>query len=166
MTRTQRLNLKKKYKRLQWLSLGMIAFFVLNMVLLFTIDWRPHILTDESGITDINAMIWLGVILMYLFAPLGLGLSFNVRATWVLQELSNVRKAMYVEKNKMYVRRVFNHVMCGEFKEAINVHDNFVRGDAKAVTRGVLIGALYFKGKDEDQDRALKNMVGIVEEEM
>lgn len=165
MTRTQRLNLKKKLKRQTRLSVAMILIFILNIVLLVTIKWRPEAMSDAESMSDAGLGL-VFFVLIVLMAPLFLAFIFNVHSTWTLRELYDVRRNINTERNKMYVRRVFEHVKKEEFEEAIAIHNNFVFGSAKVITRGVLIGALFFKGGDEDHKRAVLNMEGIVEKEM
>jgi len=163
MTRTQRLNLKKKVNRMTNLSLGMIGIFILNIVLLLTVNWRPVAMSDDLNTVGLLFVI---IIVLLLMGPLMLAFSFNIRSTWVQQELYAERRRLYTERNKLYVRKVFDLVQAGKFDEAIDIHNNFVFGDVKPLTRGVLIGAIYYKGTEEQHQNAIKHMDAVVDEEM
>jgi len=163
MTRKQRLNLKNKYKRLTWLSLGMILLFALNIVLLCTIKWRPEAMSDPTQTSDLLLAMFVCIVL---FIPIMLALSFNVRSMWTQRALYAERRRINTERNKLYVRRVFENVQKGDFDTAIDIHNDLVFGDVKLVTRGVLIGSLYYMGTEKDKEKAIRNMKGIVEEEM
>ena len=144
----------------------MILLFALNIVLLVTIDWRPQSLSDPEAMSTTGDVIIVMSVVCLLILPLFIGMSLNVRATWTINALYAEKKRLYKEKNKMYVRKVFDFVQKEMFEEAIDVHNDLVFGEAKVITRGVLIGALFFKGGHEDHKRAILNMNGIVEKEM
>jgi len=120
-------------------------------------------MSDPTQTTDLLLAMFVCIVL---FVPIMLALSFNVRSIWITRSLYQCRRDINTERNKLYVRRLFEHVQKGEFDDAIVLHNDFVFGSAKTLTRGVLIGALYYMGTEKDKETAIRNMKGIVEEEM
>lgn len=161
MTRNQRLNLKKKYRRLMWLATAMIALFILNIVLLITIDWRPDAMSDPSQLTD---LFIAGFVTIVLFVPLMLALTFNVRATWTHRALYDERRRMYKEQLRMYVEWFMEAIVQGDYNRAKDIHNNLIWGDTKALTRGIMVGLLHMGGDQEDKIMALKHMSQIPDE--
>ena len=143
----------------------MVGIFILNIVLLATIKWRPEALSNPDSMSNSDFAIVIFV-LFALLLLLMIAFHFNIQSTWTLRKLYDVRRNINTERNRMYVRRLFEHVKKGEFPEAIEIHNNLVFGQVKTLTRGVLIGALYYKGDEEGHKKAIKNMDGIVDEEM
>ena len=163
MTRNQRLNFKNKARRQLWWATAMIGIFILNIVLLVTIDWRPESMSDPESMS--NAGIGLTMFIMVvLMVPLFLALIFNVRSTWTLRELYDERKRMYKEKLRMYVDWFMEAIVQGNYDRAKEIHNNFIWGDTKALTRGIMVGLLHMAGDKEDKALALKHMSSIPDE--
>ena len=120
-------------------------------------------MSDPTQTSDLLLAMFVCIVL---FIPIMLALSFNVRSMWTQRALYAERRRINTERNKLYVRRVFENVQKGDFDTAIDIHNDLVFGDVKLVTRGVLIGSLYYMGTEKDKEKAIRNMKGIVEEEM
>lgn len=157
MTRQQRLNLKKKAIRQTWLAVAMTALFILNIVLLIVIDWRP----DAMSNAGIGLVLFIMTILMI---PLGLALHFNVRSTWTLKELYDERRRMYKEKKRLYVTWFMEAIVQGNYQKAKDIHNDLITGETRALTRGIMVGLLHMAGDSEDKEMALKHMSSIPDE--
>ena len=163
MTRQQRLNLKKKAIRQTWLAVAMTALFILNIVLLIVIDWRPDAMSDPESMS--NAGIGLVLFIMtILMIPLGLALHFNVRSTWTLKELYDERRRMYKEKKRLYVTWFMEALVQGNYQKAKDIHNDLITGETRALTRGIMVGLLHMAGDSEDKEMALKHMSSIPDE--
>lgn len=161
MLRSQRLNLKRKAKRQMWLATAMVALFILNIVLLVTIEWRPMFITDPETTGELGIVMFVMVALM---APMFLGLIFNVRATWTLQVLSDERRRMYKEQLRMYVEWFMKAIQEKNYERAKEIHNDLIWGDTKTLTRGIMVGLLHMDGDKEDKELALKHMDKIPDE--
>ena len=164
MERIARQALKRKYKRLTWWTLGWILLFALNIVLLVTIDWRPQFLKDATGIETTWDFAVVFIVVLSLFIPIILALTCNVRSIWAHRELYDERRRMYKERLRLYVEWFFEAVTAGDYKKAKDLHNDFIWGDVKSLTRGVMVGILSIKGDKDDVVMALKHMSKIPDE--
>jgi hypothetical protein len=167
MTRQERKLLIKKSKRQTWLSVGFVGLFILNIVLLVTIEWRPAVINnptiaEENVKTGDFIVVMFALILCWL--PLFLAVTFNVRSQWTLRDLYDEKKRMYREQLRMYTEWLIQAVRDGNMERAVDLHDNFIWGSTKALTRGIILG--YFYGKDipEQREKVNKHFSNIPDE--
>lgn len=162
MTRTERQKLKRKARTTMSVAYGCVMFFVITLVLLFIVEWRPAFF--ENVQTELGEMIiFLGVVLI-LFLPLMFGMIFNIKFSYYIRELKEEKNRLYKKQLRMYTEWLFNSIKQDNPSRAIEIHNAFIWGDTKALTRGVLMGYL-FKGEDKvEMKRALKNMDAVLNE--
>jgi hypothetical protein len=166
MTRTERYTTKRKYRRQQWIAYIMILFFILEMVLLFTIDWRPKFLTGDVEETKqlTLAMVALGI----MFIPVFFALHFNIQATWTLRALSDERQRMYRNKNIIHARLFWQAILSENYEEAKRLYnlDNFIKGSLRVLCNGIIMGCVNLSGKDAKwNEKAAQRMEDILMEE-
>ena len=161
MTRNQRQKLKLKYRRQLWLTLGMILLFALNLTLALTVDWMPDRMSALEGTPQ---LIVVGILCLVLFVPIMFALHFNVRATWTHRALYDERRRMYKEKLRHYVDLFMAAVKEKNYAEAKRLHNKYIWGDTKGLTRGILVGLLSIEGDEDDLKLAAEHMTLILDE--
>ena len=154
MTRNQRQKAKLKYRRQLWLALAMIGLFVLNLVLLITIDWRPEAMSDPTETTDLLLAMFVCIVL---FVPLMLGLTFNVRATWTHRGMYDERRRLYKEKERHYVDMFMMAVKEERYPDARAIHDDLLWDNMKRICRGILLGIYHIRGSEDEKALALRH---------
>lgn len=167
MTRTERKALKRKYKTNMWVSGGCLIFFFTMLILTFTITWRPTIINElidkDAKATTLELLVAIGIISIYI-VPIIMGVFFNMKSIGNVQDFKNEKNRLYKKQLRMYVEWFTNAIVQGDYERAIDLHNEFIWGDTKVLTRGILIGFL-FKSEDKDQViNALKHLSKIPDE--
>jgi hypothetical protein len=157
MTRNKRHKKIRKIKTLFWSAYAIgLGGFGSALFIVFTF------LIPISTITMFKSLL----LLMSFMIPLIIGLALGMYAGMIRNDLFIEFKQIQTERNKNYVRRFFKHIQKQEYIQAIDIHNDFINGKVKLLTRGILIGSLYFKGNDKFKKQSISNMKEIVDIEM
>lgn len=165
MTRTERKKLKRKVKRQNWTATGLLLFAILFLVSLFTTPFIDLFRAPEGvEYTEMQTLIRVGLILIFSVMPMFVALMFNTYATWNQKELYREKNRLYKEQLRMYVEWFVEAIVQEDYKKAIDLHNEFIWGETKTLTRGILIGYLFKSGDPDKARNALKHLSKIADE--
>ena len=157
MTRTERIELKKKYRRKLIAGYSMIGLFVLNIFLIIAL--RTFIMGIENEMLRIIPLICILVI------PLLIGLYFSISATWIRHDLVNHFQTLLKEKNKFYFKLFYREIQNRDYEKARVCFNRIVlRSDNYRVfAHGMLIALLEVFGDEKQRKKAGERMKTILE---
>ena len=165
MTRTERKALKRKVKRQNWISLGLILFVVLFLVTLFTTPLINLFRAPEgTELTDAQLLIRVSIMICLIIIPAFASMMFNRYADWNLRELYKEKNRLYKQQLRMYTEWLIQAVRDGDMERAKDLHDNFIWGSTKALTRGILLGYFFGKNIPEEQEKVNDHFSRIPDE--
>lgn len=165
MTRTERKALKRKVKRQRWIATGLLLFAMLFLVAIFVTP-LINIFRAPEGVelTDVQILIRMGIIFVFIVVPMMIALAINRNADFNVIELKSEKNRLYKKQLRMYTEWFVNAIVQEDYKRAIDLHNEFIWGDTKSLTRGILIGYLFKSGNKDEAVNALKHLSKIPEE--
>jgi hypothetical protein len=147
MDRIERKKLKRKIKIQYMLAYGAVLFVILFMVGLFT----PPLLQFFRALEGKGSIILFLILCLIIFLPLIFSLGWMKAGEWNTRTLYKEKDNLYNIKLRMYTEWFLQAIYEGNIKKAKYLHDNFIWGSTKALTRGILLG--YFFGKNIESER-------------
>lgn len=146
MKRTDRQQLKRKYKRLNWIAFGLVAFFALEVVLLITINWRPKVITEGNDLSMIVTMTLLGMLMF----PLGVALWLSMRGSWAMNSLNRELGRLKRNQNKFHAGLFWEAILSADYDEARRLYnlDKFITGSFRVLCNGIIMGCAMISGHD------------------
>ena len=165
MTRTERKALKRKVKRQYWTATGLLLFAILFLVALFATPFINLFRAPEgTEFTDTQMLIRVGLIIVFTVIPMFIAMGFNFYAGWNQRALYREKNRLYKLQLRMYTEWFVNAIVQEDYKKAIDLHNEFIWGDTKTLTRGILIGYLFKSGNKDEAVNALKHLSKIPDE--
>jgi hypothetical protein len=165
MTRIERKALKRKIKRQYWIATGLLLFTILFLVTLFTTPLIELFRAPEgTELTDGQMLIRIGFIIVFTVVPMFIAMWFNGNAGLNQRALYEERNRLHKKQLRMYTEWFLEAIVQEDYKKAIDLHNEFIWGDTKSLTRGILIGYLFKSGNRDDAVNALKHLSKIPEE--
>lgn len=153
MIRIEKEKIKRKYKNSLWIGRGCLMLFIIFLMLPVIIDKRPTIINEflyDETKSSLLGLLFIIIVIVLILLPLLIGLFYHMKSAHYLLKLREEKNRLYKKQLRMYVEWFGAAIIKGDYKKAIKLHNEFIWGDVKSVTRGILIG-YFINSRDKNE---------------